>query len=130
MRVAQVALHARVHCEAIYWVILADRYNVLNTVKRTGVFAEAATYIPALTPFVAKSYGERPAPVFLQIASTERRKIECSGGVQQGGAMGPALFCMSLLRVLKRLREEPRSVEPLPTSMTSAAVCQRSHRTL
>ena len=43
----------------------------------------------------------------------ERRKIDRSSGVQQGDAMGPALFCMPLLPVLKRIREdfEPNGVE-------------------
>ena len=45
--------------------------------------------------------------------SGERRKTDCSKGVQQGDAMGPALFCMPLLLVLKRVREkiELRGVE-------------------
>ena len=69
--------------------------------------------MPALTPFVEKCYGERPAPVFFQKDSGERQKIEFANGVHQGDAMGPALFCMSLLPVLKRIREEfePRGVE-------------------
>ena len=77
------------------------------------MLAEAATCVPALTPFVAKCYGEMSAPVFFQMESGERRKIDCSSGVQQGDAMGPALFCMPLLPVLKRTREEfePRGVE-------------------
>ncbi|CAN0328772.1 unnamed protein product, partial [Scytosiphon promiscuus] len=111
--VEQVALRARVHHEARNWLILTDCSNAFNTVKRTAVLAEAATCVPALTPFIAKCYGERPAPVFFQMDSGERRKIECSSGVQQGDAMGPALFCMPLLPVLKRVREEfePRGVE-------------------
>ncbi|CAM9292589.1 unnamed protein product, partial [Laminaria digitata] len=56
--------------------------------------------------FFAKCYGERSAPVFCQMDSGERRKIDCSSAVQQGDAMGPALFCMPLLPVLKRIREE------------------------
>ena len=38
--------------------------------------------------------------------SRERRKIDCSSGVQQGDAMGPALFCKPLFPVLKRTRAE------------------------
>ncbi|CAN0538202.1 unnamed protein product, partial [Scytosiphon promiscuus] len=43
----------------------------------------------------------------------ERRNIDCSSGLQQGYTMGPALFCMPLLPVLKRTREEfePRGIE-------------------
>ena len=102
----QVALRARVHHEAKNWLILTECFNAFNTVKRTGVLAEATTCVPALTPFVARCYGERSATVFFQMDSGERRKIDCSGGVQQGDAMGPALFCMRLLPVLKRTPEE------------------------
>ena len=52
--VEQVALRARVHPEAKKWLILTDCSNALNTVKRTAMLAEAATCVPALTPFVAK----------------------------------------------------------------------------
>lgn len=39
--------------------------------------------------------------------------MDCSSGVQQGDPVGPALFCMPLLPVLERVREEfePRGVE-------------------
>ena len=111
--VEQVALRARMHHEANNWLTLTDCSNAFNTVKRTAMLAEAATCVPALTPFVAKCYGEMSAPVFFQMESGERPKIDCSSGVQQGDAMGPALFCMPLLPVLKRTRAEfePRGVE-------------------
>ena len=102
----QVALHARVHHETINWLVLTDCSNALNTVKRMAVLAEAAACVPALTPFIPKGHGDRPAPVFSQMDSGQRRNVECSSGVQQGDAMGPALFCMPLLPVLKRIREE------------------------
>ena len=104
--VEQVALRARVHHEAKNWLILTDCANAFNTVKRTAMLAEAAICVPALTPFVAKCYGEMSEPVFFQMESGERRKIDCSCGVQQGDAMGPTLFCMPLLPVLKRTRAE------------------------
>ena len=58
-------------------------------------------------------FRRKTAPVFVQMDSGERRKIDCSSGVQQGDAMGPALFCLPLLPVLKRNREdfEPKGVE-------------------
>ena len=106
--VEQVALRARMHHEARNWLILTDCSNAFNTVKRTAVLAEAVTSVPVLTPFIAKCYGERLARVlvFFQMDSGERPKIECSSRVQQGDAMGPALFCMLLLPALKRIREE------------------------
>ena len=109
----QVAARVRVHHEAKKRVILTDCPNAFNTVNRTAMVAEAATCVPVLTPFVAKFYGEMSAPVFFQMESGERRKIDCSSGVQQGDAMGAALFCMPFVPVLKRTRMafEPRGVE-------------------
>ena len=109
----QVALRARVHHEAKHRLILTDCSNAINTVNRTAMLAEAASCVPALTPFVAKFYGEMSAPVFFQMESGERRKMDCSSGVQQGDDMGPALFCMPPLPVLKRTwaEFEPRGVE-------------------
>ena len=54
----QVALRARVHHEAKNGLILTNCSNAFNTVKRTAILAEAATCVPALTPFVVKCYGE------------------------------------------------------------------------
>lgn len=105
--VGQVASRPRVHHEAKNWLVFADCSNVFNTVRRTAVLVEATTCVPALTPFVAKCYDEISASVFFQMDSGEGREFACSGGVQQGNAMGPALSCMSLLSLLKRA---PRGV--------------------
>ena len=56
--------------------MLTDCSNAFNTVKRTAMLAEVATCVPALTPFVKKSYGEMSAPVFFQMESGERRKLD------------------------------------------------------
>ena len=81
----QVALRAWVHREAKNWLILTDCSNAFNTVKRTAMLAEAATCVPALTPFAVKCYGEM-LPVLFQMKSGETRKVDCSSGVQQGDA--------------------------------------------
>ena len=113
--VEQLALRARVHHETKDWLILTDCSNAFNIeiVTRTVMLTETAICEPALTPFVAKCYGEMSAPVFFQMESGERRKIDCSSGAQQLDAMGPALFCMPPLPVLKRTRAEsgPRDIE-------------------
>ena len=44
--------------------------------------------------------------MFFQMDSGERTKLECSRGVQQGDAMGPALFGLPLRPVLTKVREE------------------------
>ena len=95
---------------------LANPHRLLQRIQhsKADCYASgAATCVPAFTLFVAKSYGEMSAPVFFQMESGERRKIDCPSGVQQGDAMGPALFCMPLLPVLKRTRAEfePRGIE-------------------
>ena len=77
----QVALRARARHAASNWLILTDCFNAFNTAKRTAVLAEAATCVPAFTPFIAKYHSERPAPVFFQMDSGEQRKIERFSGV-------------------------------------------------
>ena len=62
--------------------------------------------MPALTPFVVKCYGARPADVFFRTDSGETRTIACSSGVRQGDPIGPAIFCLALRPGLKRSREE------------------------
>ena len=105
----QVVLRVRVHQKAKNWLILNDCPDAFNTVKRTAVLTKAVICVPALTPLVARCYGEISSLVFSQTESGGRRKIDSSSGVQQGDAMGPAMFCMPLLPVLKRIRAE---VEP------------------
>ena len=70
------------------------------------MLAEVANCVPALTPFVAKRYGTRPADVFFRMDSGETRTIPCSSGVQQGDPMGPEMFCLALRPGLMRFREE------------------------
>ena len=88
------------------WLVLTDCSNAFNTVKRAAVLAEAANCVPALTSFVAKCYGTRPADVFFRMDSGETRTIASSSGVQQGDPMGPAMFFLALRPGLKRFREE------------------------
>ena len=105
--VEHVTLRARIHHEA--GIIQTDVSNAFNSVFRKPMLEQVAACAPALTGFVAKCYGERPASVFFQMDSGERTKLECSRGVQQGDAMGQALFCLPLRPVLTRVREEHES---------------------
>ena len=104
--VEHVGLRARTLRETGNWLVLTDCSNAFNTVKRTAVLAETTNCVPALTPFVAKYYGTRPADVFLRMDSGETRTIACSNGVQQGYPTRPAVFYLALRPGLKRLREE------------------------
>lgn len=60
---------------------------------------------PALTGFVARCYGKRPASIFFQVDSIARTKLECSRGVQLGDVMRPALFFLPLRLVSTRIEE-------------------------
>ena len=86
--VEHVSLRARTLHETSNWLVLTDCSNAFNTVKRKAVLAEAANCVPALTPFVAKCYGTRPADVFFRMDSGETRTIACSSGVHRGTPWG------------------------------------------
>ncbi|CAN0534910.1 unnamed protein product, partial [Scytosiphon promiscuus] len=90
-------------------IIQTDAPNAINSALRKPILEHAATCTPALTESVAKCNGERPASVFFQMDSVERSKLECSRGVQQGDAIGPALFCLPLRPVITRVRKEHES---------------------
>ena len=125
--VAQVALSARVHHEARNWLILSDCSNTFNTVKRTAVLTETATCVPALAPFIAKCYGERPAHTLFQMDSGERRKltvpVECSKGMSWARRCSACHCCQYSSGSVGS--SNPGVLKHLPTSMISASVCQR-----
>lgn len=90
-RYAQVNLARRVQSTALHemgnWVMLAYFSNAFNAIKRAAMLEEVATCVPALTSFVDS--GEHPT-------------ITHSRGFQQGGPMGPAMFCLPLRKELRR----------------------------
>ena len=96
--VEHVALLARIHHKARNWIIQTDVSNAFNSVLRKPMLEQVAACTPALTGFVAKYYGGRPASLFFQMDSGETTKLECSRRVQQGDAtsIGPARFCLPL----------------------------------
>lgn len=70
---------------------------------------KVAACTPALTGFVAKCQGKGPASAFFWTDSGERTQLECSGGVHQRDAVGPALFCLRQEPMRMRAREDPES---------------------
>ena len=104
--VKHVGLKAPTIHETGNWLVITDCSNAFDTVKGTAALAEVINCVPALTPFVAKCYGIRPADVFFRMDSGETRTVSCSSGVQQGDSMGPAIFCLALRPGLQRFREE------------------------
>ena len=59
------------------------------------MLAGVANWVPVFKPFVAKRYRTQPADVFFRMDSGENRMIPCSGGVQHGDPMGPAMFFLA-----------------------------------
>ena len=103
------ALRVRVHHEVGNCIAQTDASNAFNSVLRNPMLEKVAACTPALTEFVVTCCDERPTSVLFKMDSGERTKLECSRVVQQGDAMGPALFCMPLRPVLMRVREEYES---------------------
>ena len=52
-------------------LVITDCSNAFGAVERPAVLAEVASFVPALTPFVAKCYGTRPVGVFFRLVSGE-----------------------------------------------------------
>ena len=102
--VEHLGLWVRTLHETGNWLVLTDCSNAFNSGKRTAVIAGIC--VPALTPFVDKCYGTRPADVLFRVDSGKTGTIACSSGVQHGNPMGPAMFWLALRPGLKSFREE------------------------
>lgn len=90
-----VALRARIHHKTGNGSSRQSRAT-RSTRSYGSLKPMVAAFTPALARFVVECCGERPASAFFRMDSEESTKLEISRGVQQGGAMGPALFCLPL----------------------------------
>lgn len=59
--IEHMGLRARAVHKTGNWSILTELFNAFNTLHRTAVLAEMATYLPVPTPFVVSCHGEKPA---------------------------------------------------------------------
>lgn len=92
--VEHMDLRCKLNHQTKHWSLVLDFPNAFNTVDRAAVLEEVAIRARALTPFVAKCYGDQPADVFFIMNTGERRNITSNTGFHQGSALGSALFCM------------------------------------
>ena len=90
----QAGLRAKALRQTGHWLILVDCSNAFNFVKRAEVFEEVSRRVPALAPFLVKSFGG-PAGIHRRLESRGCRRIHPTTGVHQGDTMGPDLFVMS-----------------------------------
>ena len=104
--VADVGLRVRTLHVTGNWLVLTDCSNLINTIERTAVLAEAANNVPACTMFVSKCYGTRTVEVLSRMDSGETRTITSSSDVKRGDPMGAAMFSQALRPGLTRFREK------------------------
>lgn len=104
--VEKVAMHAQLMYQTGHWVIQTDCSNAFNTAKITAIMAQAAKSPPDLVGFISRCYDEIPARAMYEMDSGERRKIECTTGVQQGDGMRPPLFCFVLIPIIQKLNRK------------------------
>ena len=104
--VERVAMEAQLVHHTGNWVFQTDCSNAFNTGKRTAIMAQAAKSLPNLVPYIARCYDEVPATAVYEMDSGERRKLQCTSGVQQGDGMGPPLFSLILIPIILKLQEK------------------------
>lgn len=82
-------------CEVL---VKLDFENAYNSVERTAILVETHAVIPQIYPVVHQAYG---APSLLFFG---RDVISSEVGVHQGDPLAPALFCLSVNKMVRRLR--------------------------
>ena len=90
--VEHVGLRAPTMQETGNCLVITDCSNAFSGVKMAAVLAEAANFVPALTPLAAKCYSIALTDAFFRMDSGKTRTTACSSGVQRGDPMDPAMF--------------------------------------
>ena len=80
-------------------VLQIDLRNAFNSLDRSQLLKEVQTRVPQLYPYTFACYSE-PSILF-----GDGFELKSSSGVQQGDVCGPALFAITLQKVLLRLQE-------------------------
>ena len=89
------------HGDETNWSLLTvDFKNAFNTIDRNLIFDQVAHLCPALLPFIKVLYEGQTHLVHGSFWLTSQT------GVQQGDPLGPLLFALGLLILLKNIREE------------------------
>ena len=77
-----------------------DFRNAFNSVHRDKMLLAVEEFIPELLPFVHSAYWESTSLMW------DSEVVHSSEGVQQGDALGPLLFCLSIHKLCAKLKSE------------------------
>ena len=100
---AEAAVHAaRLYVQDLQHrcVMKLDFRNVFNTLRRDKMLQAVQNLAPDLLPFVHASYSS-PSSLFWS-----DKIIQSAEGVQQGDALGPLLFCLTIHPLVSQLKSE------------------------
>jgi hypothetical protein len=99
-----VAALAKLLHESDSWLLDVDGSNAFNSIRRSVFLPAASAALGRGYSYVAAVYGNAPPPLLFRMESGEVRCIPSASGCQQGDPLGPVLFCLGILQLMRDLR--------------------------
>ena len=113
--VERLATMARLVYESGGAVLAIDCRNAFNSLSRSAIMAGVAAHAPDVFAYTTRVYGvgSSPSLLFKMDGVAQPAVIESAQGVQQGDPLGPLLFSLALLPVMREFRSQfPRLALP------------------
>lgn len=129
--VERLGLTAQLIHEAGGVLIAVDGRNAFNAVSRTAMLDRVAEFAPEAYALVSKLYGDESQPALMYGLEGQSAyvRLVSAQGVQQGDPLGPALFALVLLPIMRRFREEFPQLR-LPTFLDDLTVASLARGSL